>query len=70
MEKVLGAKGAGHAVTELYSRPRDVPLAKRYGLTAGYGLDLTVRGPDGHVLDFSKLRDRVKLWKLIARDRS
>ena len=47
MENVLEAKGADHGVIELYSRPRIVPLAKRYGLTVGYSLDLTMRGPDG-----------------------
>ena len=69
MENVLRARGAHHAITELYSPPRIVPLAERCGLKAGYSLDLAVRGPDGHFGDFTRLGDRVKVWKLIARDR-
>lgn len=68
MEHIVQARGAHHALSELYSPPRIVPLAKRYGLKLGYSLDLTVRGPDGHFWDFSKLNYRVKLRALIARD--
>ena len=68
-EAIVRARGAHHAITEIYSPPRITTLAKQMGLQPGYALDLTSRAPDGRFWDFSKARDRLKCWRLLRRDR-
>ena len=43
----------GVDVSEIYSPPRIVALAKTYGLREGFSLDLTTRDEDGNPWDFN-----------------
>ena len=52
--------GCEHDVSEFYSPPRVVKMAKQLGMKGGVSLDLTVPASDGYVWDFSRkhCRDR------------
>lgn len=69
VETMLKAKGAGHAVTEVYSRPRVVKMAMEMGLGEGCSLDLTAKAPDGTIWDFSRIADQRKCWQLVRKCR-
>ena len=46
--------GYEHDVSEFYSPPRVVNMAKHLGIKCGASLDLTVPANDGYIWDFSR----------------
>ena len=52
---VVRAKlGCKHDVSEFYSPPRVVKMARKLGMKGGVSLDLTVPASDGFIWDFSR----------------
>ena len=57
--------GCQHDVSEFYSPPRVVKMAKALGMRGGVSLDLTVPASDGYVWDFSRKHCRDKAMQII-----
>jgi hypothetical protein len=55
----------GVDVSEIYSPPRVVALAKRYGLREGFSLDLTTQDENGNPWDFEDPEQRAKAKALV-----
>ena len=55
--------------SEVYSPPRIVTVAEAGGLRGGFSLDLTAKGPDGQILDFTKWSCRRRALELIRHQR-
>ena len=54
MAAVRQKLGCDHDVSEFYSPPRVVKMARQLGMKGGVSLDLTVPASDGYVWDFSR----------------
>ena len=54
MAVVRAKLGCKHDVSEFYSPPRVVKMARKLGMKGGVSLDLTVPASDGFVWDFSR----------------
>ena len=52
-------------VSEIYSPPRIVEMAREFGLKAGFSLDLSCPEPNGYVWDFSKKECRKRARKKV-----
>ena len=52
-------------VSEVWSQPRVTKLAKEFGLSPGFALDLQVNDEDGQPWDFDKVEQREKCIRLI-----
>ena len=52
MATVRAKLGCRHDVSEIYSPPRVVKMAKSIGMKGGVSLDLTVPSSDGYIWDF------------------
>ena len=52
-------------VSEIYSPPMTCALASRYGMRAGFSLDLTVLNDEGIPWDFDKPEMRLKAKRLV-----
>ena len=61
--------GCKHDVSEIYSPPRVVAMARKLGMKGGMSLDLTVPGENGYVWDFSKKSCRDEAMALVTRDK-
>ena len=57
--------GCKHDVSEFYSPPRVVKMAKTLGMRGGVSLDLTVPASDGYVWDFSRKHCRDKALEIV-----
>ena len=57
--------GCQRDVSEFYSPPRVVKMAKKLGMRGGVSLDLTVPASDGFVWDFSRKHCRDKALDII-----
>ena len=57
--------GCQHDVSEFYSLPRVVKMARKLGMRGGVSLDLTVPASDGFVWDFSRKHCRDKALDII-----
>ena len=57
--------GCDHDVSEFYSPPRVVKMAKQLGMGGGVSLDLTVPGSDGYVWDFSRKHCRDRTTQIV-----
>ena len=65
MAVVRNKLGCKHDVSEFYSPPRVVKMAKSIGMKGGVSLDLTVPASDGYVWDFSRKHCRDKAMEII-----
>ena len=59
-----------HDVSEFYSPPRVVKMARKLGMRAGVSLDLTVPASDGYVWDFSREYCRGKAIEIVNDQKS
>ena len=57
--------GCKHDVSEFYSPPRVVKMARTLGMKRGVSLDFTVPASDGYVWDFSRKHCRDKAMEMI-----
>ena len=65
MAVVRDKLGCQHDVSEFYSPPRVVKMARKLGMRGGVSLDLTVPASDGFVWDFSRKHCRDKTLEII-----
>ena len=61
--------GCDHDVSEFYSPPRVVKMAKRLGMRGGVSLDLTVLASDWYVWDFSRKHCRDRATQIVHEKR-
>ena len=57
--------GCKHGVSEFYSPPRAVKMAKTLDMRGGVSLDLTVPASDGYLWDFSRKHCRDKAVEIV-----
>ena len=65
MAIVRNKLGCEHDVSEIYSPPRVVKMAKALGMKGGVSLDLTVPANDGYVWDFSRKHCRDQAMQIV-----
>ena len=65
MATVRAKLGCGHDVSEIYSPPRVVKMAKTLGMKGGVSLDLTVPANDGYIWDFSRKHCRDRATQIV-----
>ena len=56
-------------ISEVYSKPRVVPIASKYGIGPGWSLDLGTEDSHGRQWDFEKAESRQRARELIAKTR-
>ena len=61
--------GCDHDVSEFYSPPRVVKMAKQLGMRGGASLDLTVLASDGYIWDFSRKHCRDSATQIVREKR-
>ena len=57
--------GCKHDVSEFYSLPQVVKMARTLGMKVGVSLDLTVPASDGYIWEFGRKNFRDKAMKII-----
>ena len=66
MAVVRSKLGCDHDVSEFYSPPRVVKVAKELGTKGGASLDLTVPASDGYIWDFSRKHCRDRAMQIVV----
>jgi hypothetical protein len=61
--------GCDHDVSEFYSPPRVVNMARELGMKGGVSLDLTIPASDGYVWDFSRKHCRDRATQIVDEKR-